>query len=402
MIPRTADRRQVAGLLGRAPVVAILGARQVGKSTLARQSIAKGYDRVTVFDLERSDDLAALADPLRTLESLRGLVIIDEVQRRPDLFPTLRVLADRRPLRARFLVLGSASPELLRQSSESLAGRIAYHELGGLSLEEVGARNLDRLWLRGGFPRSYLARSAAHSAEWRENFIRTYLERDVPELGIRIPSGTLRRFWSMLAHWHGQVWNASEFGRSFGVSDHTVRRYLDILTQTYVVRQLLPWHENIAKRQVKSPRVYVTDSGLLHALLGVDSMDALTRHPKVGASWEGFAMATIVHHLGADARECFFWRAHTGAELDLLVVRGRRRWGFEFKLTSAPAATPSTRAALEHLKLDRLDMVHAGRRTFPLGERIRAVALTRLLEDLAPLDRAAATRAARTAPGRGR
>ena len=336
------------------------------------------------YDLEDPADLARLADPLLSLAPRRGLVVLDEIQRRPDLFPVLRVLADRRGTPARFLVLGSATPALLRQSSESLAGRIAFHELDGFSLAEAGVDRLDRLWLRGGFPRSFLARSARESFEWRVDFVRTFLERDLPQLGVSIPAATMRRFWAMLAHYHGQVWNASEFGRAFGVSDMTVRRYLDVLAGTFVARILPPWHEHLAKRQVKSPKVYLTDSGLLHTLLDVRDDQQLERHPKVGASWEGFAVAAIVDQLRARWNECYFWATHAGAELDLLVVRGRTRLGFEIKRTTAPEVTPSMRIALQDLKLARLDVVHAGDETFPLAPKIRAVALSRLRRDLAP------------------
>jgi hypothetical protein len=377
--------RRVRQLLARSPVVAILGSRQAGKTTLAA-AIRRGWPAPTVaFDLEDAGDLASLADPTLTLRPLRGLVVLDEVQRLPDVFPALRVLADRPRLPARFLVLGSATPELLRQSSESLAGRIAFHELGGFSVDEVGVGQIDPLWLRGGFPRSFLARSGRESLEWRLDFIRTFLERDLPQLGVSIPSPTLRRFWTMLAHYHGQIWNASEFARSFGVSDMTVRRYLDLLAATFVVRILAPWHENLAKRQVKSPKVYLSDSGLLHALLNIRTREDLERHPAIGASFEGFAIGVIVDRLRVQWHECFFWATHAGAELDLLVVRGRTRIGFEIKRTMAPAVTPSMRTALADLRLSRIDVIHAGDRTYPLAPRIRAVALSRLLQDVAPM-----------------
>lgn len=373
---------RVLALLGEFPVVALVGARQVGKTTLAHQ-VAEAFGRtVHWFDLERRSALRRLDDVELALEPLEGLVVIDEVQRRPDLFAELRPLADRPGIPARFLVLGSAGGDLLRQSSESLAGRVAYHELAGFSLDEVGARDLDRLWLRGGFPRSFLAADDAASARWRREFVRTFLERDVPALGIPFPPPTLERFWSMLAHWHGQVWNASEFGRNFGVSDKTVRRYLDALTAAFVVRQLQPWHENLKKRQVKSPKVYVADTGLLHALLDLDTRDALEHHVKVGASWESLAIDTVTRRLGARPRECHFWATHAGAELDLFVLRGRTRLGFEIKRTAAPGLTPSMRSALSDLKLDRLDVIHAGADTYPLAERVRAVALSRVLTDL--------------------
>jgi predicted AAA+ superfamily ATPase len=380
LIARPRNESRVLALLRRHRVVAVLGARQTGKSTLARRIAAAWKGRATVFDLEDPRALARLADPMLALEGLRGLVVLDEIQRRPELFPVLRVLADRRPLAARFLVLGSASPALLQQTSESLAGRIAYHELGGFALDEVAPPS--RLWLRGGFPLAFLARTDAASAEWRREFIRTYLERDVPQLGITVPAPTLRRLWTMVAHCHGQLWNASEFGRAFGIADTTVRRYLDALTATFVVRQLPPWHANIGKRQVKAPKLYVADSGLLHTLLDIGTAADLDRHPKVGASWEGFAMAQVIARIGARPDQCFFWRTHTGAELDLLVVRGRERLGFEFKRTSVPAVTPSMRSALHDLRLTRLDVVHAGRDTFPLARKVRALALSRLLVDL--------------------
>jgi predicted AAA+ superfamily ATPase len=384
-IARDAHLTRVQQLLRRSPAVAILGPRQVGKTTLARAVQGEWNGPVAAFDLEDPADRARLADPMLALRGLRGLVILDEVQRRPELFPTLRVLADRPRTPARFLVLGSATPDLLRQSSESLAGRLAFHELSGLSLTEVGVAQRDRLWLRGGFPRAFLAPSNAASLEWRLDLARTFLERDVPQLGVSIPADTLRRFWTMLAHYHGQIWNASEFARSFGVSDMTVRRYLDLLSSTFVVRVLQPWHENLGKRQVKSPKVYLADSGMLHALLNLHGMADLDSHPKVGASFEGFAIAAIVDRLRARWSECHFWATHAGAELDLLVVRGRQRLGFEIKRTVAPAITPSMRSALADLRLSRLDVVHAGDRSFELGHRIRAVALSRILADLRPL-----------------
>ena len=393
MLKRPGEIETVEDYLSRYPVVAIVGARQVGKTTLAR-AVAKRWRRgkVTVFDLEESSDRARLEDPMLALEGLKGLVVLDEIQRLPEVFPTLRVLADRPRRLTQFLVLGSASPDLLKQSSESLAGRIIYHELKGFSLEEVGIRRLKQLWLRGGFPRSFLARSNELSFEWRQTFIRTFLERDLPQLGVQIPSETLRRFWTMVAHYHGQIWNASEFARSFGVADTTIRRYLDVMISTYVMRQLLPFSENIGKRQIKSPKVYIADSGLLHALLNLHDMVDLEGHPKVGASWEGFAVDSVIRQLGARAEECFFWGTHSGAELDLLFVRGRRRLGFEFKRTVAPKVTRSMREAIKDLGLQRLDVVHAGESTFPLADRIRAVSLTQITRELAPKKRAVGRR----------
>jgi len=375
VMERDQDLLAVQTALMRFPVVGIIGARQAGKTTLARAIAKRQLGPVTHFDLEDTADLARLADPRLALGDLRGLIILDEIQRRPEIFPTLRVLADRRPRRVRFLVLGSASPDLLRQGSESLAGRIHYHELKGLSLSDVGRTRLKRLWLRGGFPRSFLARSETESVAWRRALIRTFLERDLPQLGVQIPAETLRRFWTMVAHVHGQTWNASEFGRAFGMADTTVRRYLDLLTATFLVRQLQPFHENLAKRQVKAPKLYVSDSGLLHSLLGLQDERDLEGHPKVGASWEGFALDQMVRHMGARAEDCYFWATHAGAKLDLLIVRGRRRWGFEVKKTSAPGLTRSMHIAIKDLRLDRLDVIHAGRDTFALAAKVRAVAL---------------------------
>lgn len=384
-IPRPGHLATLRGRLRRNPVVALLGARQVGKTTLARE-VARGYRGTsTLFDLERAADVALLSDPELALRDLRGLVVLDEIHRRPELCPVLRVLADRRPPPARFLVLGSASPALLRQASESLAGRISFQELPGLSLSEVGAERLGRLWLRGSFPRSFVARSEAASREWRQDFVQTFLERDLPQLGSQVPAPTLGRFWAMLAQAHGNLWNGSEFGRAFGVAHTTVVRYLDLLSATFVVRQLPPWSENLAKRQVKSPKVYVADPGLLHTLLGIGTREDLLRHPKVGASWEGLGIQAVVDRLGARREECFFWRTQAGAELDLLVVRGRRRLGFEIKPTSTPTVTASMRVALDSLRLDRLFVIHAGDRSADLGRGIRAVSLGRILEDLEPL-----------------
>jgi len=385
VITRTLQQRTLERLLSRNPVVAVLGARQVGKTTLARDLVERSRRSATIFDLERARDVARLEDPELALGGLTGTIILDEIQRRPELFPALRVLVDRPRTPARFLVLGSASPELLQQSSESLAGRIAYHELAGFSLDEIGMENFQRLWLRGGFPRAYTARSNADSLSWRRDFLRTFLERDVPQLGITIAAATLERFWAMLAHYHAQIWNASEFARSFGVSHHVTRRYLDALRATFMVRTLAPWSANIKKRQVKSPKIYIRDSGLLHTLLEIRSMHELERHPKIGASWEGFLVEAVIHQLGARPEQCYFWATHTGAELDLLVVQGRRRYGFEIKRTTAPRITPSMRSALESLQLTRLDVIHAGSETFPLARDVRAVAAQRLLADLDPL-----------------
>jgi predicted AAA+ superfamily ATPase len=382
LIPRIDHIGTVERLLRTSPVVALLGARQVGKTTLARELVRHRSGPVTFFDLEDPRQLALLEEPTLALEGLRGLIVLDEIQRRPDLFPILRVLADRPRSPARFLVLGSASPDLLRQGSESLAGRIAFHHLTGLDLKETGIKNIDRLWFRGGFPRAYLARSHSESQRWLRDFILTFLERDIPNLGITIPAQTLERFWAMLCHYHGQVWNASEFARSFGVSHTTVRKYLDILTGAFVVFQLRPWAENVGKRVVKSPKVFVTDTGLLHALAGIQSPQELSRHPKLGASWEGFVLAQVIRALGARPDECYFWATHAGAELDLLVVRGRRRLGFEIKRTDTPSVTSSMKVAMQTLQLKALDVIHAGQNTFALAPGIRAIAAKDLLRKL--------------------
>lgn len=385
MIRRREDIRRVRHLLARFPVVGLLGPRQVGKTTLARQVAAAIGGRARRFDLEDSADLALFSDPMLTLRPLRGLVILDEIQLLPDVYRALRVLADRPGRPARFLVLGSASPALLRQAAESLAGRIAYHELRGFSSADTGTARLDRLWLRGGFPLAFLAPTEDDSMAWRRHFVANLIERDMPQLGVRVPAPTLRRFWRMLAHYHGQIWNSSEFARSFGVSDHTVRHYLDALISTFVIRQLQPWHASIAKRQVKAPKVYIADCGVLHFLLDIRSLDGLLAHPKSGASWEGFGIGEAVARLGAQPDECHFWATHAGAELDLLVARGRRRIGLEFKRTGAPAMTPSMRIAQRDLALERLYVIHAGPRTFPMDRNILAVPLARIRLDVSPL-----------------
>ena len=368
--------RQVRVLLDEFPVVAVLGARQVGKTTLARQIADTHHEGAAWFDLEDPADLARLEDPGLALRELRGLVVLDEVHRLPDVFPLLRVLADRPGTPARFLVLGSASPELLRQTSETLAGRLAFHRLSGFGLDEVADR--ERLWLRGGFPRSYLAASDDASLRWRMNFIDTFLSRNVPDFGTAIPTTTLRRFWTMVAHWHGQVWNGAEFGRAFGVSHTTVRRYLDLLSSLFVVRQLPPWFENISKRQVRSPKVYVADPGILHALLGLRTREDVLSHPKVGASWEGFVIGQIMHLMRASQDQCYHWSTHSGAALDLLVTDGSRRYGFEVKRAEAPRLTPSMKSAMETLKLDSLDIVHAGAKRYSLATGIRALPASEL------------------------
>lgn len=378
MTSRTKPLARLTALFREFPVVAILGPRQVGKTTLAGQYAESSPGPVHTFDLERPADLRKLADPMLALEDLTGLVVLDEIQRLPEVFPVLRVLADRPRRKARFLVLGSASPELLAQSSESLAGRIAYLELNGFQPAEVGPKLIDRLWLRGGFPRSFLARSDAASFTWREEFVRTFLERDLPQFRVTTPATTMRRFWTMLAHYHGQIWNASELARSLGQSDPMARRYLDVLANTLVVRVLQPFHVNLKKRQVKSPKVYIADSGLLHALLGLPTTDALRGHARAGASFEGFAMTAVIEALEARPHECFFWATFSGAELDFLVQRGDRRVGFEFKLSSAPELTPSMKIALADLGLRHLWVVHAGKDVIRLAPQVTAIPLAQV------------------------
>jgi uncharacterized protein len=361
------------------PVVAMLGARQVGKTTLARQLEQDWKGPKRHFDLEDPDDQARLADPAFVLRDLKGLVVLDEVQLRPDIFPLLRVLADRPDTPARFLILGSAAPELLKATAESLAGRVVFHELDGLALEEIAPAAttpdwLDTRWLRGGFPRALLADDTQLSREWREAFVRTYLERDLPQLGINLPALTLRRFWTMLAHYHGQTWNGSELARSLGVSDKTVSRYLDILEGTFMAFRLTPWHANVGKREVKAPKVYVLDTGLLHSLLGIGTMDDLLAHPKCGASWEGFMVREIIHRTEAKRGEAFFWAVHAGAELDLLILKDGRRLGFEIKLTKSPRVTASMHSAIATLALDHLYvMCHGAGEPWPLAQDVTAV-----------------------------
>ncbi len=382
MIRRDAHIKALKRLISRNPVVALLGARQVGKTTLARELARLQNGPAHLFDLESTADAARLADPLLALSSLRGLVVLDEIQHRPEIFPTLRVLSDRSPNPARFLALGSASPNLLRQSSESLAGRIAYYELPGFSLSEVAENEADLLWLRGGFPRSFTAPSHKESYRWRKDFLQTFLGRDIPQFGVAVSSVLLDRFWSMLAHYHAQVWNGSELGRAFGVSHHAVRRYLDILEDTFMVRSLKPWSANLGKRQVKSPKIYLRDSGLLHCFLNVTTRLELDRHPKSGASWEGFILENLIRILAVEDRQCYFWGTHSGAEIDLVVQDGSGLRGFEIKRTTAPAATRSMRSALDDLNLKRIDVIHAGAHSFPLAKRIHAVAASRLLQDI--------------------
>ena len=363
------------------PVVAVLGARQCGKTTLAGMYADRYVSLpVTRFDLEDPTHLARLDSPKLALEGLHGLVVIDEVQRAPGLFEILRVLVDRRDNPAKFLILGSASRELLRQSSETLAGRIGHIELAPFSVQEVGADQSERLWLAGGYPPSFLAQSDRASAAWRSSYIATFLERDIPALGFSIPPRALRRFWMMLAHYQGQTDNYSELGRSFGASDNTIRNYLDILESTFMIRQLPPWHENISKRQVKSPKMYIRDSGIFHTLLGIEDKEALMFHPKLGPSWEGFAIESIIRFVQAGPGDCYFWSTHAGAELDLLVFEAGRRVGFEIKHTDSPRMTKSLRVAQADLKLDAVHVVYPGTEQFPLDEKVQAVGLQALMQ----------------------
>lgn len=370
-IPRPDRLKEIRSGLERAPVVALLGARQSGKTTLAREIAAEG---ATFFDLERSLDRQALVAPERVLGALEGLVVLDEVQTMPELFRPLRVLADRDPPPARFLILGSASPDLARGAAETLAGRVAFVHLGGFDVTEVGAAEARDLWIRGGFPRAYLAKSDAASYAWRQDFIDTFLSRDAAGFGISLPPEQLRRFWTMIAHLHGGTLNAAELGRALSIDQKTASRYVDILTGAFLLRRLPPWFENAGKRIVKSPKIYIRDSGLLHALLGLRSERDVLAHPRFGASWEGFALEQIISLLRAE-RDAYFWGTHGGAELDLLVVVGGRRYGFEIKFVDAPRVTRSMRVALDDLGLERLFVVFPGVRSVVLDERIEALAL---------------------------
>lgn len=373
-VSRRSLRDQVRVALGRSRVVILAGPRQCGKTTLARNLIDE--TSVNYFDLEDPVGLARLAEPMTALAPLKGLVVIDEVQRRPDLFPVLRVLADRRGTPARFLILGSASGDLLRQSSESLAGRIQRIPIGGFTLAELGADAEGTLWRRGGFPLAYLARSEADSLSWRKHFIQTLLERDLPQWGVRVPAVALQRFWTMLAHYHGQTWNAAEPARSLGVSEGTTRRYLDLLSDAFMLRQLQPWHANLKKRQVKAPKVYVRDSGLLHQLLGINTARDLLSHPKLGASWEGFVIEQVLAQ--EPHEEAYFWATHQGAEIDLILRRGDDLYGVECKRADAPTMTPSIRIALADLGLRRVAVVYPGTKRFPLADQVEAVPLSQL------------------------
>ena len=375
-IPRPRLLGEIEECLRVSPVTVLLGARQVGKTTLARQ-IAEGRSDVMFFDLERAAGREALGrTPELTLADCAGLVVIDEVQRLPALFEVLRPFCDAPDRRATYLLLGSASPDLVRGVAETLAGRALFVRLPGFALDEVGVDNQDRLWLQGGFPRAYLGESPATAWRWLESFVQTFLERDIPQLGIRIPAETLRRFWTMLAHYHGQIWNAAELGRSLSVSPATATHYRDLLAGTFTIRVLPPWFDNLKKRQVKSPKVYLRDSGLLHWLLGIDSLPVLRAHPRYGASWEGYALEQVLARCGE--RDAYFWATQRGAELDLLLLRRGKRWGFEFKCRDAPSLTKSMHIALQDLGLERLWVIYPGLERYPLAERVTALPLRQL------------------------
>lgn len=360
------------------PVVTILGARQCGKTTLARQFFEQWPKDVTFFDLENPLDLRRLDEPLLALENLEGLVVLDEIQRSPDLFPVLRVLADRPNKKTKFLILGSASRDLIRQSSESLAGRISYLEMGGFTLDLVGSEKAEKLWIRGTFPKSFLAASEAASYQWRLDFIATFLERDIPQLGFNLPSKSLGRFWHMLAHYHGQIFNASEIGKSLGVSDHTAQRYLDLLSGTFMVRQLRPWNYNTKKRIIKRPKIYFRDTGILHALFALPKKNDVFSHPKLGASWEGFALEEAIKALRLQEDETFFWGVHASAEIDLVFQKNGKLYGVEVKYAQAPGFTSSMRMALNELDLKHVWIIYPGKATYALDKKVTVIPLTEL------------------------
>jgi predicted AAA+ superfamily ATPase len=374
MLQRSDYLNQLRSAIVRSPVTALLGPRQCGKTTLARQ-LAE-HQEATFFDIESVPDRRRLQNPELVLGSFKGLVVIDEIQELPELFPVLRILVDRPENQARFLILGSASPDIIKTASETLAGRLEFIELQGFNLSETGGSAWEPLWLRGGFPRSFLAASEDDSRVWREGFIRTFLERDIPQLGINIPAVAMRRFWTMLAHYHGQTWNAVELGRSMGLSDKTVRSYLDILTGTFMIRQLQPWFENLGKRQIKSPKIYFRDTGLLHSLLDIPDKHSLLGHPKVGASWEGFALEQALQILHPNA--VYFWGTHAGAEIDLVFQLQGKRYGMEIKFNEAPSLTPSMRIATSELALDHLWIVYPGSETYPVAKNITTLPLKNL------------------------
>lgn len=387
MIKRIQWQHQIKTALTRSRILTLVGPRQCGKTTLAHEFVVE--DSVNYFDLEDPVSLARLDEPMTALASLNGLIVIDEIQRRPDLFPVLRVLADRKSFNGQFLILGSASGALLRQSSETLAGRMETLHLRGFNLQELGQNTQAQHWLRGGFPLSYLASNETNSLKWRKAFIQTLLERDFPQWGIRTAATTLWRFWTMLAHYHGQTWNAAEFARAMGVGESTTRRYLDLLSDAFMVRQLQPWHANIRKRQVKSPKIYIHDSGLLHQLLGITNERDLLTHPKIGASWEGYVIEEVLSAIQPD--EAWFWATHQKAEIDLLLRKNGRMLGVECKRTDAPKITPSTRIALTDLKLEKIIIVYPGVKRFPLSEQVEVVPLAEFADKKINIDNLFAT-----------
>jgi len=368
MIERKRYTDHINKALKRSPIVALLGPRQCGKTTLAR--VISNNRKATYFDLESQKDRRRIENPELLFAGLSGLIIIDEIQEMPALFQALRVIVDKPDNKCVFLILGSASPHIIKSVSQSLAGRVEFVDLSGFDIEETGIKLLNKLWIRGGFPRSFLAKNEQDSFVWREGFIRTFLERDIPQLGISIASAAIRRFWTMLAHYHGQTWNASELGRSMGLSDKTIRSYLDILTETYMIRQLQPWHENLHKRQVKAPKVYFRDTGLLHNLLELPDLHALTGHPRVGASWEGFALEQVIRIL--QPSQAYYWATYDRAELDLFLILDGKNYGIEFKFNEAPAVTKSMYIAIKDLSLKKLLIVYPGKEIYPAGDKITA------------------------------
>jgi len=380
MLDRPNKLKAIRDGFDRASIVSITGLRQSGKTTIAKQFASKFSEKSTHFDLEDPRSLARLTEPMTALEGLSGLVVIDEVQRVPSLFPILRVLADRKDQPAKFLLLGSASQVLIKEISESLAGRVALFEMDGFNLQEIGAKNFKNLWCRGGLPPSYLAKSDIDSFRWRQDFITLFIERDLPQFGVTIPSATMRRFWAMLAHYHGQTWNASELAKSFDVSQALIRKKLDILTGAFGIRQLPAWYENMGKRTVKSPKIYLRDCGLLHALLDVSTSEQLESHPKLGSSWEGFCIEQILSVTGSS--NAYFWGTHAGAELDLLLLRNGKRIGVEIKYSDGPSTTRSMRSAMEDLKLDHLYVAYPGKEDYPLDKKISVMSLPSILAEI--------------------
>ncbi|MCK5138388.1 MAG: ATP-binding protein [Thermodesulfovibrionia bacterium] len=378
MIERKDITKHITQALGRGRIVSLLGPRQCGKTTLARHFAKPGSS--LYFDLEDPVDSAKMGEPKNVLENLKGTVVIDEVQRQPELFSLLRVLADRVPLPSKFLILGSASPNLIKHASESLAGRVERITIGGFSLDEVGARNSESLWLRGGLPRAFLANTDEESFTWLKEYTQSFVERDLPLHGVSLPPMTLLRFWTMLAHYHGQVFNASEIARSLGISVMTVKRYVDVLTGVFMIRQVQPWFGNIKKRQIKSPKIYFYDTGILHSLLGIQTKNDLLAHPKYGASWEGFVIEEVIRSV--EPHEVFFWATHQGAEIDLVFNKGGRMYGVEIKRADAPMMTPSMRIALEDLKLERIAVIYPGKRRYSIHKQVDVVPLDEILSGM--------------------